>query len=199
MIGGAFALSRVTPSRSTRRGHGHNLAMSIAGSPSDPADRGLPGPRALPAISADQVPSLPIVEDALQRQDQSYRDRANGLDTKAGVVLSAAGVIVSLVGIHSSVAGLVGQFFAIGAGVAAVLAILPRVDKTIGPRALRDGYLERDAVATRLVLLNTRIDLYERNEQRLFVKAARMKVAAGLLLGSAVAIGVGGTLNVIWH
>jgi hypothetical protein len=48
-------------------------------------------------------------------------------------------------------------------------------------------------------VLNPRIDLHERNEQRLFDKAKRMKLAAALLLGSAAAIGVGGILNDIWH
>jgi hypothetical protein len=156
-------------------------------------------PRALPAITPDRVPSLSIIEDALQREDDSYRDRANGLDTKAGVILSAAGVIVTLVGIHSSIAGLVGQLIAIASGAAAVWTLAPRVDKAIGPRQLRDRYLQIDALTTRLIVLNTRIDLHERNEKRLFDKAFRMKIAAGLLLGSAAAIGVGGILNVIWH
>lgn len=80
------------------------------------------------------MPSLAIVEDALQREDESYRDRANSLDTKAGVILSAAGVIVALVGLHASVAGLIAQLATIGSGVAAVATILPRVDKAIGPR-----------------------------------------------------------------
>lgn len=155
--------------------------------------------RPLAMVTEARVPSLGIIEAALQREDDSYRDRANSLDTKAGVILSAAGVIVSLVGIHSSVAGLVAQVIAIGAGAAAVWALAPRVDKAIGPRQLRDRYLQVDALTTRLVLLNTRIDLHERNEKRLFDKASRMKLAAVLLLGSAAAIVVGGILNDIWH
>jgi len=150
-------------------------------------------------IDAMRIPSLAIIEDVLRREDDSYRNRANSLDTKAGVILSAAGVIVSLVGIHSSVAGLVGQLSAIGAGIAAVLTILPRVDKAIGPRDLRNRYIQKDEITTRLILLNTRIDLHEQNEKHLFVKAKRLKAAAWLLLGSAAAIAAGGIINDIWH
>lgn len=156
-------------------------------------------PSPAPSVRADQVPSLGIVEDALQREDDSYRDRANGLDTKAGVILSASGVIVALVGSSASIAGLLAQLAAIGSGVAAVLAILPRVDKAIGPRNLRDRYLQTDPVATRLIMLNTRIDLHERNEARLLDKARRLKIAAWLLLASAVAIATGGIVEQIRH
>lgn len=156
-------------------------------------------PRPTPHIDAGRVPSLSIIEDALQREDDSYRNRANSLDTKAGVILSAAGLIVVLVGIHSSVAGVIGQLAAIGTGIASVLTFLPRVDKAIGPRNLRDRYIQSDETTTRLFVLNTRIELHERNEQRLFDKAKRLKVAAWLLLGSATAIAIGSIVNDIRH
>ncbi|MDQ2836113.1 MAG: hypothetical protein M3Y42_00160 [Actinomycetota bacterium] len=158
-----------------------------------------PLPGVMPPIREDQVPSLAIVEAALQREDESYRERANGLDSKAGVILSAAGVIVALVGTHASVAGLIAQIAAIAAGVAAVFTILPRVDKAIGPRQLRDRYLQTDSVVTRLVVLNTRIPLHERNEERLVEKAKRLKVAAGFLLTSASTIAIGGIVEQIRH
>jgi hypothetical protein len=145
------------------------------------------------------VPSLGIVEETLQREDESYRDKANSLDTKSGVILSAAGVIVALVGTSPSVAGLVAQIAAIASGVAAVLSLLPRPDKTIGPRKLRDRYLQQDEITTRLFILNTRIPLHERNESRLVLKAKRLKTAACLLLGSAGTIAVGGIVDQIRH
>lgn len=143
------------------------------------------------------MPSLATVEDALQREDESYRDRADGLDAKAGVILSAAGVIVALVGLHANVAGLIAQLAAIGSGIAAVATILPRVDKAIGLRSLRDRYLQRDEITTRLFVLNTRILLHEHNEKRLFDKARRLKIAAALLLLSAASIAAGGIIDKI--
>lgn len=145
------------------------------------------------------MPSLGIVEDALQREDESYRDRANSLDTKAGVILSAAGVIVALVGTSASIAGLIAQIAAIASGIAAVLTILPRVDKAVGPRNLRDRYLQVDSVTTRLFVLNTRIPLHERNEKRLVEKATRLKIAAWFLLASAATIASGGIVDQIRH
>ena len=141
------------------------------------------------------MPSLGIVEDALRHEDESYRERANSLDTKAGVVLSAAGVIVALVGASAGIAGLIAQIAAIASGIAAVLTILPRVDKAIGPRNLRDRYLQVDSVTTRLYVLNTRIPLHERNEQRLVEKAQRLKIAAWFLLASAATIAFGGIVD----
>lgn len=143
------------------------------------------------------MPSLAVVEENLQREDESYRDKANSLDTKSGVILSAAGVIVALVGISASVAGLIAQIVAFGSGVAAVLALLPRTDKTIGPRNLRDRYLQMDEISTRISILNTRIPLHERNENRLVEKAQRLKVAACLLLASAATIAIGGIVDQI--
>lgn len=158
-----------------------------------------PLPRIDPSLVPSLVPSLGIVEEALQREDDSYRDRANSLDTKAGVILSAAGVVVALVGTSASVAGLVAQIAAIGSGIAAVLTILPRVDKAIGPRNLRDRYLQADETTTRLYVLNTRIPLHERNELRLVEKARRLKIAACFLLGSAGTIAIGGIVEQIRH
>jgi hypothetical protein len=147
-------------------------------------------------LDEGQVPSLSVIESALEREDGSYRDRGNSLDTKAGVILSAAGVIVAVVGTTASIAAIVGQALAIAAGGAAVWVILPRVDKAIGPRELRDRYLTTDPVRTRLIVLNTRILLHAKNEARLVTKAARLRYASTLLLGSAVAILVSGIVRV---
>lgn len=34
-----------------------------------------------PHIAESHVPSLSVIEDALQREDSTWRDRANSLDT----------------------------------------------------------------------------------------------------------------------
>ena len=88
-----------------------------------------------PPLTEADVPSLGVVEDALAHEDATWRERANNLDTKAGILLSGAGVIVALVGTTTSVAALIGQILAVAAGVASVGALWPRVDKTISPGA----------------------------------------------------------------
>lgn len=148
----------------------------------------LPPMHPMQSLTEAQVPSLSVIESALEREDGSCRDRGNGVDTKAGVILSAAGVIAVLLGTTASIAAIVGQALAIAAGAAAVWVILPRFDKAIGPQELRDRYLTTDPMRTRLIVLNTRILLHTTNESRLVTKATRLRYACALLLGSAVAI-----------
>lgn len=147
------------------------------------------------SLTEARVPSLGIIEIALEREAGSYRERGNSLDTKAGVILGAAGVIVALVGTTASIAAIVGQALAIAAGGAAVWVILPRVDKAIGPQELRDRYLTTDPVRTRLIILNTRILLHAANELHLVTKARGLRCACTLLLGSAIAILTSGILG----
>lgn len=137
------------------------------------------------------VPSLEIVERALAEEAGSYRFRAGGVDTKAGLVLGAAGVLVTLIGPSPGVAGLVGQVLGLASGAAAVRALFPRVDKSIGVRRLRDKYLGEQPLSTRLILLNTRIDLQERDEHVLLGKFTWLKRSAALLLSASAAQVVG--------
>lgn len=148
-------------------------------------------------IEPSDVPSLDVVEAELNRSEDSYRDRANSIDTKAGLLLSAAGVLVALVGTSPAVAGLIGQIAALVSGGFAVGALYPRVDKSVGPAQLRDRYLRLDPTITRLVLLNTRIDLYAADEHRLIIKGRRVKLAAAFLFAAALAIVIGAMVNVL--
>lgn len=126
-----------------------------------------------PLLTEVDVPSLAIVEEALAHGDSTWRDRANNLDTKAGVLLSGAGVIVALVGTTTHIAALIGQILAIAAGGTAVWSLWPRVDKAIDPAALRNLYLTTDPVSTRLRVLNTRLEMHAKNEQALLAKGTR--------------------------
>lgn len=138
-----------------------------------------------------QLPSLDIVEAALAREEDSYRFRAQSIDTRLGLLLAAAGVVIALVGDSPSVAALVGQVLAVCAGGAAVYGLWPRVDKGIAPRKLRDRYLAADPTLTRMRLLNTRLDLHAKDEAQLLAKAIRLRIAALLLLAGAATIVVG--------
>lgn len=150
-----------------------------------------------PELDPSRIPSFDVIESALTREEDSYRARAASIDTKAGILLSGAGVLVALVGARPSVAGLLAQGVAIGAGAVAVGALWPRVDKGIRPGNLRDRYLTQQAALTRLVLLNTRIDLHAKDEEHLVQKARRLRLAALLLLAAAAVVVVGGMVEVI--
>ncbi|TFV58342.1 hypothetical protein E4P41_13045 [Geodermatophilus sp. DF01-2] len=146
-------------------------------------------------IDPARIPSLPIVETALVREEDSYRFRAQGMDTRLGLLLSAAGVLVALVGNRPSVAGLAGQVLALAAGATAVHGLWPRVDKGVAPRRLRDRYLAVDPTLTRMRLLNTRLDLHAQDEGRLLDKARRLRACALLLLAAATAVVMGRTVE----
>jgi hypothetical protein len=148
-------------------------------------------------IDLADIPSLEVVEQTLTRGEDSFRLRANAIDTKAGLLLTASGVVIALVGGKPGVAGLVAQLLSIGAGGVAVAALWPRVDKGISAGKLRDRYLTAPVAVTRLVLLNTRIELHAKDEQDLITKAGRLRLAAVLLLSAAVAVVVGGIVHVI--
>ncbi|MDK3256653.1 hypothetical protein [Blastococcus capsensis] len=143
------------------------------------------------SIDPARVPSLDVVESALAREEDSYRQRAQSIDTRLGLLLGAAGVLVALVGSRPSIPGLIGQVVTVGAGGAAVHGLWPRVDKGIAPRKLRDRYLAADPTLTRMRLLNTRLELHEKDEIRLLAKARRLRAAALLLFCAATTIVVG--------
>jgi hypothetical protein len=141
------------------------------------------------------VPSLEVVEAALAREEDSYRHRAAGIDTRAGLLLGAAGALVALVGTQPTLAGAGAQVLAAGAGGAAVLTLWSRVDKGIAPRSLRNRYLAVDPVRTRLILLNTRLEVHAQDERQLVTKARRLRVSAALLLVATAVIVVGGIVS----
>ncbi len=148
-----------------------------------------------PALTEADVPSLSVIETALAQEDASWRDRANNLDTKSGILLSGAGVITALVGTTTHPLALAGQVLAILAGIAAVWSMWPRVDKVIDPEQLRDIYLTTESVATRLTLLNTRLEMHSKNEDALMAKAWRWRITAILMLISAAAIVASGIVD----
>ena len=149
-------------------------------------------------LDLSRVPSLHLVEAALTRAEHSYRQRAASIDTKAGILLSAAGVVIALVGNRPGIAGLIGQVFAAGAAGAGVLALSPRVDKSIGPRQLRDRYLTQHESITRMILFNTRIDLHAKDEEKLIAKARRLRITAVLLLIASVCVLTGAMVETFW-
>ena len=149
----------------------------------------------LDPVDPARVPSLAVVESELAREESAFQFRAHAVETRAGVAIGAAGAVVALVGAHPSVAGLVAQVLALASGGAAVRALLPRVDKSIGIAPLRDRYLARDPVRTRLIVLNTRIDLHAQDERQLLLKVRALRTAGALLFAATVAIVVGAVIG----
>ena len=104
---------------------------------------------------------------------------------------------MALVGNEPGVAELAAQLLAAGSGVTAVLTLWPRVDKGIAPRSLRDRYLTADLIRTRLVLLNTRLELHAKDESQLIRKARHLRLAAALLLAATATLVAGGIVSAV--
>ncbi|MCZ2804340.1 hypothetical protein O2W18_04430 [Modestobacter sp. VKM Ac-2983] len=133
-------------------------------------------------VSSEQMPSLEVLEQVLARSQESYRFRAGSIDTKAGVTLGAVGVVIALVGVTPSIAGLVGQVFAISAGIMCVLALRPRKGAGVNPVSFRDAYLQADPLASRLAYLNAALAEWAGDEARLKEKDKQFEAAVVMLL-----------------
>jgi drug/metabolite transporter (DMT)-like permease len=87
-----------------------------------------------------QLPSLSLLSQRVGEELAAQERRADGLDTKAGILLGFAGVVVGV-----TVDKLQGTIATVGTGLAAlaalvaVLAFAPRSFPTLGLRRLRDS------------------------------------------------------------
>lgn len=125
------------------------------------------------------------------RVELAYAQRAQGVDSKAGVIVGAAGVIVTLgASGNPSVATVIGLATTALAGGFAVWAFSPRAGLEVGPNRLIDrGYLTAADQRTRVTLLTTRAGFQLADEGELIVKAARLKAAFwSLLLAVAIVL-----------
>jgi uncharacterized membrane protein len=136
------------------------------------------------------------VETQLDRAETSYQQRAQSLDGKAGLLLTAAGVIVGFANTSVSVATTIGQGWAVLAAAMAIWAFLPRVGGIIEPGRLEERYLNQPELTTRLVVLGTRIALYRADEEALRRKNHRLRLALFALFIAAVAVLIGTILKV---
>jgi hypothetical protein len=120
-----------------------------------------------PTISAvPALPSLSVLNEEAGAEIAAQERRADALDSKAGVVLGFAGVLVGL-----SIDKLDGGWGHVATGVAGVAAlvaaaVVPRSYPTLALRHLRERYLMAEEEFTRRRLLDTRIAMYERSQQR---------------------------------
>jgi hypothetical protein len=139
------------------------------------------------------LPSLDFVRAELDREQESHERRASQVDTKAGLILAAAGVVVAFRAAQPTLVGVLAQVAAAVAGGLAILAFLPRVAGTVSPLELRKRYIHRPKQVTKLVVLDTRLEVHADDEQQLKIKAKHLRRAV-LTLGVAVALAVLGSI-----
>lgn len=144
---------------------------------------------------ADMYPSLMLVRDELDLLIAEQERRGASLDTKAGLLIGFGGVLVGVAPRDTGGWQLIGQIvvlLSIGVGL---YAIFPRISGGLSPRALRDRYLMADPATTRLSVLDTRIWMFEEDENRLRRKLLRMRIAVWTLVAGVVLLVLGSALN----
>jgi hypothetical protein len=141
-------------------------------------------------------PSLQVIAGQVAAERESLRSHADGLDTKAGVILGFAGV---LVGLGASASDLVGRSRLCQAGlvltmcsaILAALAFIPQNYPALAPRALRGKYLATSANDTTLALLDTQIAMISKTTDLIRRKGRYLKAAVGCLAAATAFIVIG--------
>lgn len=124
---------------------------------------------------------------------------AESIDSKAGIVLGFAGILVGLgataqASVEHTYLFKAGLCAAAIAGVFAVWAYFPRRFPVIQVRVLRKKYLAAPEEVTRLVLLDTQIEMIHQAGVLVRSKGLRLRLALALL-AVATALIVTGTLT----
>jgi hypothetical protein len=136
--------------------------------------------------TATPLASIDLVFDELNRSQDSLERRSASLDTKAGLILAAAAVLITRPTTSTTTLGLLVQVGGAIAGAFAAGALLPRVSGALSPLMLRKQYVHLPDPDTKLVILDTRIMLYGKNEKRLHAKLRRFWIAVVVLFAAFV-------------
>lgn len=142
------------------------------------------------------LPSFDLVRSELDIQQADVARRASSIDSKAGVILGAAGIVVALKPYSPSVLNVAGTAAAAIAAGLAVWSFAPRPTGAIMPTSVRNRYIHRPATETRLVLLDSRLAVYEEQERLLRTKWTRLRLAMLGLALSAVLTTLGSIIFV---
>src|SRR5699024_2927523 len=126
--------------------------------------------------------AVEIIRSELDLEAAEQSQRADSFDTRAGVLIGIGAILIGLSSSQSHPLVLSAHIFAAAGAVAAVIAMVPRVSAGLDPRIMRKKYLGTDPEVTRLRILDTRILLYEQDEQRLSTKVVWLYVRV-LLIG----------------
>ena len=114
-----------------------------------------------------------------------------GLDNKAGVILGFSGAIAALATDIETIPARFGIGVAVLAALLALLAFIPRAYPLFDLRKLRNRYLSAESEFTRLRVLDTSIDMYERANVVLARKAKFLLAAMATLVVGVLLLGIG--------
>jgi hypothetical protein len=142
-----------------------------------------------------EPPSLDVIRAELDERLADQDRKGTAFDGRAGLILGFGGVLIGLAPDDPSLLQLFGQIAAALAAGAAGWALWFRVSSALAVRPLRERYLMHEPKHTKLRVLDTRIMLYEQDEERLESKVRRLKLAVGLLAVAVVLMLAGSIVN----
>ena len=137
------------------------------------------------ARDSQKLTSLDVVRAELDSLLEQQERRGVSFDNRAGMVLGFGGVLISLSGTQPTALQLLAQVSAAVAAAFSALALWPRIGADVDPRRLRDRYLAEQLPTSKLAILDTRIDIFERDETRLQLKISQLTRSV-YALGSSV-------------
>ncbi|WP_123553067.1 hypothetical protein [Kitasatospora cineracea] len=134
--------------------------------------------------------------EELDREIDLQEKRADGTDTKAGILLVLVGIIVGVVKDTSDANGLqqAAQWVGAFGGLIIVASLFMSAAATLDAEALRDYYANDEEDTVRDVTFDTRAMLLDGNRVRLRRKSRLLRTAL-VVLGVAVALMIAGTVE----
>lgn len=145
------------------------------------------------ASDPDDLPSLNFVFEQVEKRFEVQWNTLDSLDTKIGLLFGFGGVILAaLLGAYGWLPDMpsIPLFLFFAAIMALVISLVlaffayrPRVyDYPPEPRRIREEYVSRPLVQSKLALVDTRVTKFEQNERILRQKARMLSWALGALL-----------------
>lgn len=126
------------------------------------------------------LPSLGQVQTEVDRLVAEQERRADAYDTLSSLLVGFCAALIGLSG-NDGLLVVCAKVASTASAGAAMAALVVRATRRARPRALRDRYLRASPSTTAIVLLDSKIWLYEQDERQLEHKLARIRVALGSL------------------
>lgn len=131
-------------------------------------------------MTAKDYPSLQLIMGDLERRESAMVVKTGSLETKAGLNLGFSSLLITQVANDSGSGTAVAALLAVGALLAAFVALWPTKIVEISPVQLRQRYLMKSEAETRLALFDSRAEILRQREQRFRFKVAWHRVSSTL-------------------
>jgi hypothetical protein len=137
---------------------------------------------------ANGFPFLDLVATIVREERRAIGTHADALDGKAGIVLGFAGAIAALTATRGGAFFVAAAGMSVGAALLAMAAFFPRPSPVLNIENLRDKYLVAEERITKLVLVDTEIELRKRTRSLVRLKSSLLGMAMASLALAVVLV-----------